>query len=164
MILCLHFTKLMLLRKHAKESQNRCGWCDSAHHHSGNWAEEDISQQHRPDQFFGTAWQSSFRYPNRVLCVGADPQICSSATAQRFGPGTIELREVLGFAKDPQTVKGRSALYYWANWGLGMTTVEISRRLRISQSAVSRAFLGGERIAAQNHVHLWRMTGRPVFA
>ena len=25
----------MLLRKHAKESQNRCGWCDSAHYHPG---------------------------------------------------------------------------------------------------------------------------------
>ena len=41
--------------------------------------------------------------------------------------------------KAPQTVKVRSLLCYWANRELGMTTVELSKRLRICQSAANRA-------------------------
>ncbi len=61
---------------------------------------------------------------------------------------------VLGRGKDPQTVKARSLLCYWANRELGMSTVELSHRLRISQSAVSRASLRGEEIAVQSNFRL----------
>jgi REP element-mobilizing transposase RayT len=66
----------------------------------------------------------------------------------------MEARDVLGRGKDPQTVKARSLLCYWANRELGMTTVELSHRLRVCQSAVSRASLRGEKIAIQNNLQL----------
>jgi REP element-mobilizing transposase RayT len=53
--------------------------------------------------------------------------------------------DVLKRSKDPQTVKARSLLCFWANRELGMTTVEISHRLKLSQSAVSRASMRGEK-------------------
>jgi REP element-mobilizing transposase RayT len=62
--------------------------------------------------------------------------------------------DVLKRSKDPQTVKARSLLCFWANRELGMTTVEISHRLKLSQSAVSRASMRGEKLALQNNLHL----------
>ena len=61
----------------------------------------------------------------------------------------IDYHAVLLRDKQPQTVRARSLLCFWANRELGMSTVEISRRLQISQSAVSRAARRGEQIAAQ---------------
>jgi REP element-mobilizing transposase RayT len=61
----------------------------------------------------------------------------------------IDFRAVLRRDKQPQTVRARSLLCFWANRELGMSTVEISRRLQISQSAVSRAAMRGDQIAAQ---------------
>jgi REP element-mobilizing transposase RayT len=61
----------------------------------------------------------------------------------------MDYRAVLGRDKQPQTVRARNLLCFWANRELGMSTVEISRRLQISQSAVSRAARRGEQIAAQ---------------
>jgi REP element-mobilizing transposase RayT len=61
----------------------------------------------------------------------------------------IDFRAVLRRDKQSQTVRARSLVCFWANRELGMSTVEISRRLQISQSAVSRAASRGEQIAAQ---------------
>ena len=66
----------------------------------------------------------------------------------------IEYREVLSRSKDSQTVKARRLLCYWANRELGMATVEIAHRLKISQSAVSRASRCGEKIASENEFQL----------
>jgi putative transposase len=66
----------------------------------------------------------------------------------------IDLHNVVRQGKSPKTVKARSLLCYWANRELGMTTVEISHQLKISQSAVSRASMRGEKIAFQNDFHL----------
>jgi REP element-mobilizing transposase RayT len=66
----------------------------------------------------------------------------------------IEARDVLSRSKDSQTVKARRLLCYWANRELGMATVEIARRLKISQSAVSRASRCGEKIASENGFQL----------
>lgn len=70
----------------------------------------------------------------------------------------LEARDVLKRGKDPQTVKARSLLCYWANRELGMTTVELSHRLRLCQSAVSRASLRGEKIATENNLQLLNET------
>ena len=59
----------------------------------------------------------------------------------------IPASSVLQRDKRPSIVKARDLLCYWANRDLGMTTVEISRKLNISQSAVSRAAWRGERLA-----------------
>jgi REP element-mobilizing transposase RayT len=66
----------------------------------------------------------------------------------------IEYRIVLSRSKDPLTVKARRLLCYWANQELGMTTVEIAHRLKISQSTVSRSSRWGEKIASENEFHL----------
>jgi hypothetical protein len=66
----------------------------------------------------------------------------------------IDCRDVLSRKKDPQTVKARRLLCFWANQELGMTTVEIAHRLKISQPTVSRCSRWGERIASENEFRL----------
>lgn len=62
--------------------------------------------------------------------------------------------DVLKRGKEPQTVKARNILCYWATRELGMTTVAISKRLKMCQSSVSRGALRGEVIVADNRYHL----------
>ncbi len=57
---------------------------------------------------------------------------------------------VLSRSRSPKTVKARGLLCYWANRELGMTTVELSKQLRISQPTASRASQRGERIVMEN--------------
>ena len=66
----------------------------------------------------------------------------------------MERGEVLRSGKGAQTVKAHSLVCFWANRELGMTTVEIANRLKLSQSAVSRSCLRGERIAGENKLNL----------
>ena len=48
-----------------------------------------------------------------------------------------------------RTVAARSLLCYWANRELGMSTVELSRRLRIAQPTVSQSVARVERTAVE---------------
>ncbi|MEA3232119.1 MAG: transposase, partial [Thermodesulfobacteriota bacterium] len=64
------------------------------------------------------------------------------------------IEQVTAFGKSPQTVKARSILCFWLHRKLGMTTVEIGKRLSISQSAVSRSSLRGEKIVKENQFEL----------
>jgi len=66
----------------------------------------------------------------------------------------IETGQVTAFGKSPQTVKARSLLCFWAHRKLGMTTIEIGRRLNISQSAVSRSSMRGQQIERENRFEL----------
>jgi REP element-mobilizing transposase RayT len=66
----------------------------------------------------------------------------------------MDASDVLKRSKDPQTVKARSLLCFWANRELGMTTVAISHHLKISQSAVSRSSMRGETLALRNDFHI----------
>jgi len=66
----------------------------------------------------------------------------------------LEVNEILRSGKQPQIVKARSLICFWANRQLGMTTVEIARRLGICQSAVSRSSFRGKKIAEENHFRL----------
>jgi len=66
----------------------------------------------------------------------------------------IETERVTAFGKSPQTVKARSLLCFWAHRKLGMTTIEIGRRLNISQSAVSRSSMRGQQIERENRFEL----------
>ena len=66
----------------------------------------------------------------------------------------IETEQVTAFGKSPQTVKARSLLCFWAHRKLGMTTIEIGRRLNISQSAVSRSSMRGQQIERENRFEL----------
>ena len=66
----------------------------------------------------------------------------------------LEIEEVSAFGKSPQTVKARSLLCFWAHRRLGMTTIEISRRLNICQSAVSRSSMRGQQIEKDNQFEM----------
>ena len=62
--------------------------------------------------------------------------------------------QVTAYGKSPQTVQARSLLCFWAHRKLGMTTIEIARRLKIGQSAASRCSKRGEKIARENRFEL----------
>jgi len=66
----------------------------------------------------------------------------------------MDIEQVTAFGKSPQTVKARSLLCFWAHRKLGMTTIEIGRRLNISQSAVSRSSMRGQKIKNDNRFEL----------
>ncbi len=59
----------------------------------------------------------------------------------------IKAEEVLSPGKQPRRVEARSVACFWAVRALGMTTVEVSRRLGITQSAVTKAVYRGEKLA-----------------
>ena len=59
----------------------------------------------------------------------------------------LKAEEVLSPGKQPQRVEARSVACFWAVRVLGMTTVEVSRRLGITQSAVTKAVYRGEKLA-----------------
>jgi len=66
----------------------------------------------------------------------------------------LKPEEVLSSSKQPQRVKARSLLCYWAVKKLEVGGADIARRLKISQSAVSRAVARGEKIAANMDLQL----------
>ncbi|MFW8600663.1 transposase [Desulfobacterota bacterium M19] len=61
----------------------------------------------------------------------------------------MDVAQIMALGKSPQTVKARSLLCFWVHRRLGMTTIEIGKRLNISQSAVSRSSMRGQKIAEE---------------
>jgi hypothetical protein len=55
----------------------------------------------------------------------------------------------LSSGKQPQSVKARSLLCYWAVTELEMSGADVAQKLKISNSAVSRSAVRGEIIAAE---------------
>jgi hypothetical protein len=66
----------------------------------------------------------------------------------------MAIDQVSAFGKSLQTVKARSLLCFWAYRRLGMTTIEIGRRLFISQSAMNRSPMRGQKIAREYRFEL----------
>jgi hypothetical protein len=67
---------------------------------------------------------------------------------------SIERDQVTAPGKAPLRVKARALLCYWVHRELGMTTVEIAKRLGLCQSAASRLAMRGERIAKEGGLKL----------
>jgi putative transposase len=61
----------------------------------------------------------------------------------------IPEKEVTRQGRYPATVEARSVLCYWAVRELGMSTVELSRRLHISQPTASQSVKRGEKAVAE---------------
>ena len=80
---------------------------------------------------------------SKLLTEGYNFKKLVERVAELFG---IERKDALRQDKQQQTVKARSLLCFWLNQELGMTTVDISGRLKISQSAVSKSSLRGQKI------------------
>lgn len=62
--------------------------------------------------------------------------------------------EVTRQGRYPATVEARSVLCYWAVRELGMSTVELSRRLRISQPTASQSIKRGEKAVAEKKLQV----------
>jgi putative transposase len=59
----------------------------------------------------------------------------------------LEPKDVLAPGKYAQSVKARSLLCYWGTRELGMTTVDLAKRLNLAQPTVSQAVIRGQKIA-----------------
>jgi hypothetical protein len=70
---------------------------------------------------------------------------------------TFELQpeEVLSNFKQRKRVKARSVLCYWAVNELGLPGAAVARRLKMSDSGISRAVVRGERIASDMKLKLF---------
>jgi REP element-mobilizing transposase RayT len=66
----------------------------------------------------------------------------------------IESEDVLAPGRYSRNVKARSLLCYWGTRELGMTTVELSRKLNLTQPTISQAAARGRKIAKENGFHL----------
>jgi hypothetical protein len=56
--------------------------------------------------------------------------------------------------RHPDTVEARSVLCYWAARELGISTLELSRKLGISQPTASQSVKRGERIVKEKRLKL----------
>jgi hypothetical protein len=66
----------------------------------------------------------------------------------------LEPKDVVAPGKYAQRVKARSLLCYWGTRELGMTTVELARRLNLAQPTVSQAVIRGQKIAEDQGLSL----------
>lgn len=82
---------------------------------------------------------------------GYDFQAVVRRTGDIFG---LETEEVLSAGKRPLLVEAKSVVCYWAVRELGMTTVQVSRRLGITQSAVTKAVYRGEKLVRDKGVQM----------
>jgi len=60
--------------------------------------------------------------------------------------------EVLREGKYARTVEARSVLCFWANRDLGISTVELARRLKIAQPTVTQSVARGEKIVTEKQL------------
>jgi putative transposase len=58
----------------------------------------------------------------------------------------MDIDEVLTAGRYPQTVKARSILLYWAHRELGISTVDLAKRVNLSQPSVSQSIKRGEKL------------------
>ncbi|MBN1102817.1 MAG: hypothetical protein JXL84_05310 [Deltaproteobacteria bacterium] len=66
----------------------------------------------------------------------------------------IPAEEITRQGRYPSTVEARSVLCYWGVRELGMSTVEMSRRLHISQPTASQSVKRGEKVVAEKKLQL----------
>ena len=68
----------------------------------------------------------------------------------------INRAEALSPGRQPRRVQARSLVCFWATRELGMSMVELSKRLKISQPTVSQSANRGEKIATENRLNLFQ--------
>jgi chromosomal replication initiation ATPase DnaA len=61
----------------------------------------------------------------------------------------ISSNELLAGGKHPQTVKARSVACYWGNREPGMSTIELSKKMNISQPSASQSVRRGQKIVQE---------------
>ena len=66
----------------------------------------------------------------------------------------INRAEVLSSGRQPHKVKARSLVCFWVSRELGMSMVQLSKRLKISQPIANQSATCGEKIAKENKLKL----------
>jgi hypothetical protein len=89
------------------------------------------------------------KYDLKVRGYDFDRLVARVAEVLRLSPD-----QVTALGKSPQTVEARALLCFWAQRKLAMSTIEIGRRLRISQPAASRLSKRGEKIEKEHRYDL----------
>jgi hypothetical protein len=82
---------------------------------------------------------------------GVDFENVADRVARVFG---LKPEQVLSSTKQPQRVKARNLLCYWAIKELEMHGAEVARKLNVTKSTVSRAVARGEKIATDMKLKL----------
>jgi len=119
-----------------------------------SFVQEGIDEGKRPDLIGGGlirstgGWQQLKALRKIGIRLKGDERILGDSDFVQM------VLEVLRSGKQARTVMARSLVCFWANRELGMTTVDISKQLKIGQAAVSRSSLRGEKIAEENKFSL----------
>ena len=95
--------------------------------------------------------QENLERKYRLEAEGCDFDWLVDRVASQLG---LETQEVLAPGKYPQNVKARSVLCYWATRELGMTTIELSKKLRLSQPTISQSAKRGQKITQHLGLYL----------
>ena len=80
---------------------------------------------------------------SQLQAAGYDFEWLVERVARQLG---LEPEDVVAPGKYPKNVRARSVLCYWGTRELGMTTVELSRKLNLAQPTVSQAARRGQQI------------------
>jgi putative transposase len=91
-----------------------------------------------------SALKLSLRPTTFLQTEGYDFKWLVERVASQLGLGP---QEVLALGKYRQNVKARSLLCYWAARELGMTTIELSKKLKLSQPTISQSVKRGQKLA-----------------
>jgi putative transposase len=95
--------------------------------------------------------QEAYERKYRLKASGIDVENLAHDVAEILG---IEPVNVWDSGKHPQVVQARSLLCYWATSELGISQARLSRRLGLSQPAVSLSVTRGRAIAAKYNYKL----------
>jgi REP element-mobilizing transposase RayT len=95
--------------------------------------------------------EEAFERKYRLKAKGIDVVRIAERVANIMG---MSPEVVWASGKQPQIVQARSLLCYWATSELGIRQAWLSRKLGISQAAVSLSVSRGRRIALENHYEI----------
>jgi REP element-mobilizing transposase RayT len=94
--------------------------------------------------------QEEFDHRYRLMAAGITFDEVIAFVATHFD---MSIENVLSQGKQPQRVRARSVAAYLAVRKLGMVGTDVGRRLKMSQSAVSRAVARGEQLATEHSIN-----------
>jgi len=86
-----------------------------------------------------------------LQAMGYNFERLAERVAQLF---EMPIGEVLRRGRYVRTVPARSVLCFWANRELGISTVELARRLKIAQTTVTQSVARGEKVVAEKRFRM----------
>ena len=103
------------------------------------------------------AAQEKLDRKSRLAADGYDFDWLVGRVAKQLG---IEPKDVLAPGKYAQNVRARGVLCYWGARELGMTTVDLARKLNLGQPTVSQAVARGQKIVEDLGLSLMEQTNQ----